>query len=71
MKIRNRRLVWSREIVDAAIHEGWDAAAISGRDHLTQLIATTETMVVAKEQNGKVTLFPYKRITDLHQGVSA
>lgn len=66
MNILQKKLKFTREIVDAALAAGWDAAAITGRDHLTKVIETTEKMVVGKEQNGRVTLFPYARITDMH-----
>lgn len=70
MKIRNRRLVWSREAVDAAVQEGWDAALLDVRDHPVKVIGTTENMAVLKEQNGRVSLVPFHRITDMWQGVA-
>lgn len=69
MKIIDKQPTWSREQIDAAIEHGWDQAEITVRDHLTQMIATTEKMVVLKDFDGRTTLVPYARILDIHPAV--
>lgn len=71
MNILNRTPRWTRPQIDTAIEHGWDQAEVTGRAHLTRMIATTSTMVVLKDFDGRTTLIPYDRITDIHQAEGA